>query len=145
MAQKIYSCRKSFISQIPSQNNSAMNFADYQLISKATATYPSDHATGATTIKVYPHHWPEPICDRPPTAKDGDHEGVVQYLNHEGRWANGSWEQVASNFGKCPWLHCPQWRLDWSDSHSLTRAVPLAPAPTHACPHWDRSGSGDGR
>jgi hypothetical protein len=88
--------------------------------------------TTATSIKVYPHLWPKPICDRPPTAEDGDHEGAVQYLNHEGRWASGSWEHVANNFGKCPWLHCPQWRMDWSDEHTLACVVPLVPAPTNA-------------
>ena len=88
-----------------------------------------------TNITVYPHLWPEPICDRPPTADDGDHEGLVQYLNHEGRWASGSWELVASNFGRCPWLHCPQWRIDWSDKRRLIRVdllVPVGPDPTNA-------------
>jgi hypothetical protein len=80
-------------------------------------------------IKVHQHLWPEPICDRPPTAEDGDHQGMVQYLNHEGRWASGAWYNVANNFGECPWLHCPQWRMDWSDPHTLARVVPLVPAP----------------
>jgi hypothetical protein len=87
--------------------------------------------TGAdrkTTIKVHPHIWPEPICDRPPTEQDGDLDGMVQYLNREGRWANGSWIHVANNFGKCPWLHVPQWRIDWSSSHTVTRVIPLVPA-----------------
>jgi hypothetical protein len=53
------------------------------------------------------HQWPEPITDRPPTEKDGDGNGLVQYLSCD-KWNYGRWNHVAT-LGYC-WLHTSRWR-----------------------------------
>jgi hypothetical protein len=52
--------------------------------------------------------WPEPITDRPPTDADGDDEGLVQCLRHDGCWSLRTAKTAADH--KSPWLHTPRWQ-----------------------------------
>jgi hypothetical protein len=60
----------------------------------------------AKAAEALRHQWPEPITDRPPTEKDGDGNGLVQYLWFD-KWNYGGWNHVATK-GYC-WLHTPRW------------------------------------
>jgi hypothetical protein len=52
--------------------------------------------------------WPEPITDRPPTEADGDGEGLVQYLRHDGCWGLRTAKTAADR--ESPWLHTSRWQ-----------------------------------
>jgi hypothetical protein len=68
-----------------------------------------------TTTDALRHQWPEPITSRPPTAKDADSNGFVQYLASVG-WLTEHWRKIVewsedSDDGKViGWLHTPRWR-----------------------------------
>ncbi len=60
--------------------------------------------------------WPMAITCRPPTAKDADDLGYVQYLDDRGFWSIRFWYNVALH--NQPWVHTPAWRADRHPSPS---------------------------